>query len=82
MLSRLSDKNNERVSVGIKKIKIYIKMPKLYKVKYCVRCGMAMRICKPTFICPDCPLHIADVVDRSHFFDYHTGERILLKIKI
>ena len=51
-------------------------MPKVYLERYCCRCGIGMRVCKPTFICPTCPVKIEDVVDKSCFWDYHTGKKI------
>jgi hypothetical protein len=51
-------------------------MPKIYRNEYCVRCGLEMRVCKITFVCSDCPVHVANVIDPTCYFDHHTGEKI------
>lgn len=56
-------------------------MPKIYRNTYCVRCGLKMRVHKVTFICPDCPISVVDVVDTSFYFDHNTGEKKTQKKK-
>lgn len=51
-------------------------MPKVYQNRYCCRCGICMRVSKPTFVCPDCPVFYSDVVDKTHYYDYVSGKII------
>jgi len=49
-------------------------MPKLYVKRYCVRCGISLRVCIPTFVCAQCPVTYDP--QKNFYYDNYWGHKV------